>query len=525
MDMPADQRLLHDDLCAKLDQQQSADQLIRFMGGVLASLLRRKGDAEFLHLVQDAFTTGMAGRSWPEQQVLAREVIAMVIAKRPEVAMAWQRLHADEPNPYNRRAADAAADDLPEFSTTREDEAQEPFPAFLAALTDDMVGALERRLALFAIPETDRFPTPTYAHEQPYFLANPQFLAVARGFLANALLPLWHEPLEAIHARVAGLAPAEAVAETRPELWQLAMGRLAALADRQRSALAKLEAARNIDPNAPDYQLVEVPVRRERAVRVLGVKVSLGASTEMATRKVPLPKADKPSADEMLALDLAGRLHDLAADSGLHMPDAADLGLLHALLTFDAGRLAEELPGLKALAANGETEHQAMLDAIDAAVAGHPVAVADSLAISLFAQAVDGAFTYAELVALADRWGAGHSLLEAEIMRRPRDLAFQLRDALRRRIDRNRLGLAVVMLCEVWRVLSGSRRREALETALTVFSAFPIAFAGDADEAVFSDIGAVLAKRFAADTLDAAATIEQVLQRYGKVVQATGKRL
>ena len=58
-----------------------------------------------------------------------------------------------------------------------------------------------------------------------------------------------------------------------------------------------------------------------------------------------------------------------------------------------------------------------------------------------------------------------------------------------------------------------------------MFSAFPIAFAGDADEAVFSDIGAVLAKRFAADTLDAAATIEQVLQRYGKVVQATGKRL
>jgi len=439
--------------------------------------------------------------------------------------MAWQRLHADEPNPYNRRAADAPpADDLPEITVTRDEEPLEPFPAFLAALMNDLGGALDRRLALFAVPE-QRFPSPTYTHEQPFFLANPVFARVARKFLAEVLLPLWHDSLLAIHQGLDGNSAAAQVAEARTELWSLVTGNLGALADLQRSVRDKLEADRNADPDAPDFQLVEMPVKRKRVVSVLGVKVSLGESVEMTTRKVPLKKSHKPTPDEMLALDLATRLHDMTADAGMEPTDDADFGLLHALLTFDAGRLAQDLPTLKALVADVDADHELMLDAIDSAAAGHPIPIADALALTLFSHAVDGGFTYQELVSLADRWGDGHPLLTAEVMRRPRDLAFQLRDAMRRRIDRNHLGLAVVMLCEVWRVLAGTRHKEALETALTVFSAFPIAFAGDAAEAVFSDIGAILSKRFSAEELDAGSVIEQVVQRYGTVVAATGQRI
>ncbi|MCR6629611.1 MAG: hypothetical protein NVV74_05880 [Magnetospirillum sp.] len=120
---------------------------------------------------------------------------------------------------------------------------------------------------------------------------------------------------------------------------------------------------------------------------------------------------------------------------------------------------------------------------------------------------------------LGERWGADdHPLLADEIARRPRDLAFQVRDAMRQRLDRNHFGLTVVMLLEVWRVLAGRRWQEPLDLALTVFSAFPIAFAGDPAEAVFSEIGVVLAKNLSAPVLDAPGTIEKTIQLYTKVV-------
>ena len=168
-----------------------------------------------------------------------------------------------------------------------------------------------------------------------------------------------------------------------------------------------------------------------------------------------------------------------------------------------------------------------MLDGIEAAVAGHPAAIADALAVTLFAHGVDGGFGFEELVRLAARWegAAAHPFLAAEIIRRPRDLAFQVRDALRRRLDRNNMGMTVVMLFEVWRVLSSSPHQAALCSALTVFSAFPIAFAGDPAEAVFSDIGNVLSKGLTAPELDAAGAIEAVMRLYGTIVPATGARI
>lgn len=529
LNLPADQTQLYEDLCAKLTLQQDETQLIRYMGGVLGSLLRRKGDAAFLRAVQDAFAEGLTGRPLAEQRVLAREVIGMVITKRPEVALAWQRVSGEEPHPLARRAVDvdaAKGDDLPEISLAPEDEPPaESFEAFHAAVVDDMAGALERRLSLFAVPPP-RFPSAAYMHEQPFFLITDTFAKVARSFLADVLLPLWDAPLRGLHAAAAGGNATTAVAEARGTLWALVVERLGELAALSASARDKLAAARAQQDAGTEFQLVEVPVSRKRTLSVLGVNFTLGTSTEMTVKKVPVPPAARPSPDEMLSLDLVTRLHDMAADAGLELPDAADLGLLHDLLTFDAGRLAEDLPGLIALVTDGEAETEAVLDGIDAAMTGHPACIADAAAVTLFAHGVDGAFGFEELVRLAARWDAAtHPFVNAEIVRRPRDLAFQVRDALRQRLDRNNMGLTVVMLFEVWRVLAPTPHQPALSSALTVFSAFPIAFAGDSAEAAFSDIANVLSKGLAAPIPDSAGTVEQVMRIYGNVVPATGVRL
>jgi hypothetical protein len=86
-------------------------------------------------------------------------------------------------------------------------------------------------------------------------------------------------------------------------------------------------------------------------------------------------------------------------------------------------------------------------------------------------------------------------------------------------VDRNSLGLAVVMLFEVWRAMDRNRNAPALEAAATVFSAFPVAFAGDKAEKAFTEIGAVLFRTLTGQGLDAAHTIDDVLRLYTKVLE------
>lgn len=521
--IPADQGLLYEDLCAKLEHQNGQPQLIAYMGGVLGSLLRRKGDAAFLCTVQDAFTAGLAGLPWDKQVELAREVIGMVIAKRPEVASAWQRVSGEEPHPLARRAADAS-DDLP--AITVPDHALLPpdsFEAFEAAVIEDLAGTLERRLALFTLP-APRFPSPAYCHDQPLFLANPAFAEVTRHFLGDVLLHLWREQLHQFWQSASAASASAALTAVRSDVWSLVSERLRALAHLSVSAEAKLEAARAAARTEPEFQLVQVPVNRKRVFSVLGVHFTLGNSVEMVTRKVANHGPDRPSPEEMLALDLATKLRDMAVAAGLDLPVAADLDMVRDLLVFDAEQLAHDLPALLTLV-TGEAEHETVVAAIEAAVMGHPTFIADAVVVKLFFHGVDGSFGFEEMLRLAERWGeAKHPLLAFEVARRPRDLAFQLRDALRQRLDRNNLGLAVIMLCEVWRVLAARQRQSALDGAQTVFAAFPIAFAGDADEATFSEIGVTLAKSLATPGMDATNVVESVLRLYGQVVAATKNR-
>ncbi len=534
MELPADQRLLYRDLVAKLDSQNGEAQLIHYMGGVLNSLLRRKGDAEFLCAVQDAFTTGLAGRPWAEQITLAREVIGLVITKRPEVALAWQTLHNEKPTPYQRRAADQEElapvpdlDDLPDFSLTPEEDELEPAPTPVATpeeeIADYVAGVLERRLALFEAP-AQRVPSPAYAHEQPFFLFSPQFAQVTRRFVARVLIPLVRTDLGRMvidqlppDALSNAEAQKAALAEKRPEIWTILLARLSHLAADLHAAEVKLAAAQN-GPVGPEFQTVEVPVKTPRVLRVLGVAFTLGSRTETKRVKVRVNPSNHPTNEEMLALDVITKWRDMAAREGIDLPPACGFALLRTLLDLDPEAYKARAAELMALAVSQDTPREVIIEQMRQANATMPPDLADALAITLFYHGIDGAFGFQELFELAMEWGPTRPFLPAEIARRPRDLAFQIRDCLRRRVDRNSLGLSIVMLFEVWRVLDRARCAAAMDAAITVFSAFPVAFAGDKDEKTFTEIGAVLHRTLSAETLDAANTIEDVLKLYGKVV-------
>lgn len=532
MDLPADQRLLYRDLTAKLEAQGDEQQLIHFMGGVLHSLLRRKGDAEFLRSIQDSFTTGLAGRPWQDKITLAREIIGLVVTKRPEVAVAWQTLNHQEPRPHQRRAADQGAlvpdpDDLPDFSLAPEEGDELPPVAPPEEMVAEYVAAvLERRLALFPAPVL-RLPSPVYSHEQPFFLFSPHFSEIAQRFVSRVLLGLMRTDLDRMlygHMDAALLADEDKLkaflAERRPDLWAVIMARLGRFVGDLRSVQAKLAAAEAGD-HGPEFQVVEVPVSQPRVFRVLGVAFTLGNRTDVKRMKLRINPSSQPDHDEMLALDVITRLRDMAARAGLDLPESCDFAFLRTLLDFDATRYAKDWAELQALAANKETPRETLLERLNQLDAVYPVELADALAITLFYHGGDGAFGFQELYDLALEWNrtARRSFLLAEIARRPRDLAFQIRDCLRKRVDRNGTGLAVVMLFEVWRVMDRTRFRAELDAALTVFSAFPVAFAGDPDEKVFTEIGSVLFKTLSTEPLEAANTIETVIRLYTPVAE------
>lgn len=540
MDLPNDQRLLHRDLSAKLALLTDEAQLIRFMGEVLGSLLRRKGDAEFLRAVQDSFTTGLAGRPWPEQMALARNVIGLVITKRPEVALAWQHLNGIAPPPQQRRAADhdeGAAiphlDDLPDFGLGLDEddiEAVNPFPAALPEqwVADYVIGVLDRRLALFTAPKL-RWPSPVYSHEQPFFLFSPPFADILRRFVSRVLLGLMQADLNRVlydhvspELRADEAKLTAFLTDRRPDLWAVILAKLGRLSGNLRSADSKVLAA-EAGGHGPEFQVVEVPVSRPRVFRVLGVPFTLGHRDDIKRMKIRVNPSTTPDADEMLALDVITRLRDMAARAGLELPAGCDFGFLRNLLDFDVARYAKDLADLQALAAKQDGTSEAVLERLNQMDRVYSTDLADVLAITLFQHGTDGVFGFEELYALGQQWhrAANRPFLMAEIARRPRDLAFQIRDCLRRRSDRNAMGLAVTMLVEVWRVMDRARDKAALDSGLTVFSAFPVAFAGDADEKVFTEIGALLFKTLSAEQLETATIIENVLKLYTPVVGRT----
>jgi hypothetical protein len=502
MTLPPDQRMLYDDLAARLDNVAGQDDLIVVMARLLRTLLRRKGDGEFLAAVQDAFSEGIAGRSWEEQAALARQVLRVVIETRPEIARAWQAMNANgQAEPQHRRAADVVSEPAPVPPPLPEIE---PFYAYASAralVTEYMAEELHRRLALFQVPPPG-FPCAAYCHDKPFFLFTHAFYATMRGFVSGPLLDACSIGLERRiyrHASDEILADPEQskafLFDKRAELWRLITQRLTKLAAAHRTAEAKLAAATASD-GSPEVRLVDVPATRPRVYRIFGVQFAFGSETTVRRVRVNLPPAFELEPQEHEALDLLTTLHDMAAAEGLDLPSSVDFQVLRTLLSFDARRFAQAWKELSALAGHEATSRAYLFERLGGLDEQFNIHLSDILVVMLFYCHGDRGFGFRALydicVGAARQASAVVSrrpFLPGEVGRRPRELAFQLREALRRRLPATAVATAAELLLEACETMARSRFAHELAAARTVLAAFPLVFAGEADEAALIAVG------------------------------------
>jgi len=513
--LASDQQLLLQEISAKLDGLDGSAALASFMGQVLRSLLRRKGDSEFLATIQDTFIAGMAERGPDQQRALARELIRVVIETRPEIAQAWQAQQGAAAAPPLRRAVDLSPPSPPSQSPAT---ASSPAASgAVRAQAETLVAAfvaetVEQRLQVFRVA-APRFPSAAYCHEQPFFLFSGVFAKVVTGFFSEVLTTECRDtcqrhvygPLEARGAlsseQVEGYMSAR-----RVEVVRILIERLNRLAPLHRAAEAKLAKAKadgEAGAAAITWKTIEVPVSQPRMLRVLGVQFAVGRQTAMRKVRVKAGAENEIQPAEMETLTLITRLRDMAADSGIDLPAACDFRFLAALLDFDFRRFAQSFKDLvTAAAVDDRTLLFERVDAIDKLL---PDSLADAALIMLFSQQAERGFGFQDLYefSVSAQLGDGEPkpprpFLAPELARRPRELAFQVREVLRRQGDEECLAAAVQALLMVWQVLPKSRFAADLEAALTVLAAFPVAFAGDPDEAVFIEIGEVVRLTLAA---------------------------
>ncbi len=537
-DIPEDQRLLFHELCQKLVPLDDEVGLIRFMGGVLRSLLRRKGDTQFLDAIQDAFIAGIAGVPLVDQKKLAREIIRLVIVVRPEIARAWQaatqareaetaagRRATDHPPPPPKAATDHDVPPPAEVETHPRSEMERVVITHLKA-------DIARRMALFQVPAS-RFPSVGYSHEQPFFLFSPAFAKVLADFITDDLFDLCHGPLGEQILRP--LLPILSVrheegaiflAEKDGDIRAILAERLNRLAGRQASAEAKIDAEQKAHGGKGNWKTVEVPVSLPRVIRVLGVNVPMGTTVAKRKVRVRIGKHSDIEPAEMEALVVITRLRDMAAAVGISLPASCDLRFLATLMTFDTQRFAQAVREFQNLVGNSETSRRFLFERLDAMVKVLPDAMIDVLVMMLFWQYGDSGFGFQELydvclgTARATSGQAGRrDLLLPEIARRPRELAFQIRDVLKRRADESVLHTACQMLFKVWRVMSKTRFAAERHAALTVFSSFPVIFAEDPEEGHLAEVGHVLERVLTAPLPDYDHALVEVNQAYRPAAQ------
>jgi len=488
------------------------------MGQVLRSLLRRQGDGEFLATIQDAFIAGMAERGPDQRRALARELIRVAVETRPEIAQAWQAQHAaavaaaDGAVPL-RRAVDHLAPPPPAPSPQLPAQAQGA-PATRAQAEQlaaaFIAEAVEQRVQVFRVA-APRFPSAAYCHEQPFFLFSGVFAKVVSSFFTELLATECRDTCERhIYGPLGARGPlspdqVEAyMSARRVEVLRVVVERLNRLAPTHRAAEAKLAKAKGkAGSRNGSWKTIEVPVSQPRLLNVLGVQFAVGSQTAMRKVWVKEGAANEFKPAEMEALTLITRLRDLAAESGLDLPLACDFRFLASLLEFDFRRFSQSVKDLVAAAA--ANDRSLLFDRLDAIDKAFPDTLSDTALIMLFSQQADGCFGFQDFYEFSvsaqlgeDQGKQPRPFLGAELARRPRELAFQVREVLRRQGDEEDLAAAVQALLTVWQVLPKSRFAADLEASRSVLSAFPVAFAGDPDEAAFIELADALRQTLAA---------------------------
>lgn len=523
MTMSEDQEILCRDLCAKLGDLHDEDGLVRFMGQVLRSLLRRKGDADFLRAVEDTLVTGLAGRAWPEQTALAQEVIFLVVAKRPEIARAWEVAQGDagmdvaqEKGPARRATdqdvrASAAADVSADEAADLADLATYSYARAETVVADLIGESVVHRLAVFACSRPE-IPAETYWHDQPVFVFDPLLPDVVRKLVRHIFVV---EARPVLEREIYRFVPADVAADPAKsrsylegrwlKLWSLVSGVVGSLADQHHY---------DSDMGVGE-RVIEVPVTRPRIVRVLGVPLKLGSRTTMERMPVSLPHAASRTRD-MKAEAISAHVHEVATWGGMDIPPVEGLEFLAALFSCDSESYSHLVTECLLLAGRGTVGSGDLLTKLRAAEIAFGPVLNDALMLLLFFRtAGEGGFSLRDLVAVhgghVAKLAPTRPLLRVFLGRVLRDLAFQIREALKLRGQPPVLVSVARDFGEAWQLLPRPYFTAERDAALAVFAAFPAFFSGDPEEERILAIADLLRDVLASKNATASAIINALL--------------
>ena len=498
MSIPVEHTDLFNSLCARLEQIHTEISLAGFMGTALKSLLRRQGDLPFLDAIRDAYVARAAGNPLPDQQLLARNILQIVIELRPEIAKAWhdaqQKAAADNAwvQPERRSAASLPKRQAPVHKNKLALQAE--------TITADFIQpTIERRLASFSLTKPE-IPSNAYYHEHPFFLFDRKFHKVMAQFIVEVLMPLCQPVLSrVIYAELnAHLTdPVELqnhlLLKKRPEIDKALIQRLSALAALQNSAEEIIRKAEESDNDGPTWKTIEIPQSRPRSMSILGIKFAVGKET--VTRKITI-RVDGGrdlSTEEMQALTLFTQFRDMAASEGIDLPSGCNFQFLCVLLDFDQVKFAQSAKLITELAGHSLTSTDFLINKLRREERIQTNGLADILLLALFNDASERGFGIADLHRFCietsrepDELIRKRPFLFWEVSRRPFELVFQIRHIMQTRLPVNTLEVAIRMLFTTWRLLARSLFAKEMEIALGVISTFPIIFAGESNEAYFT---------------------------------------
>jgi len=536
--LPEDQRLLLDGLLARLGTLPDQGALIRFVAEALRGLLRRQGDSDFREAIETAFVEGVVLHPWSEQKALAAEVLRVVIAKRPEIARAWQAAHAAPGAAAPaRRASDQPTTSTAGPAAATPPTADDPFAAAERALGRILADMTRQRLEEFAVPPA-RMPSAAYHLGPPFFLFDPAFAEVLGAFVGGPLLRACRDGMERQVYRASGGQTllddadwAAFIADRRERVWGTLTDRLRRLAEAQPRAEAKQAAAEQGLPVEPGFRVIEKRVTRPRVFSVLGVPFTLGQTTTIRRVKIRLPAPHALDADERTALDLLAALRQAAEQGGIDLPEAADLVLLSHLFGCDRRAFATARDTLVGLMGHASTSGPFLVERLQTVETTLAPAVVDLLGVMLFTRFGHARFGLTELQSYCQGMArdpvAGpppRPFCCQELASRPRALVVQFREAMRRRAHADTVAASVEWLLACWQGLGRQGLADELAEGMALFDSFAPLFADDPDRAALTELTELVRGELTAPSLGRASLLLAVGRIYDPVARRAAGR-
>jgi hypothetical protein len=316
------------------------------------------------------------------------------------------------------------------------------------------------------------------------------------------------------------------ITKKRDEIDRALIQRLAALSSLQSKAEEIISKAELADPQSPTWKTIEIPQSRPRSMSILGIEFSLG--TEMVSKKITI-RADGGrdlSAEEMEALTLFTHFRDMVAGEGLDLPKGCDFQFLRFLLEFDHAKFSQSAKSVSDLATHEMTSMDFLITRLKKEERAQLGSLSDVLLLVLFNDAADLSFGIGELHRFCVESARETAELQRkrpflywEVSRRPYELAFQVRECMRKRLPVNDLDRAVRMLFNTWKTLARGFFQKDLDVALGVIAAFPIVFSGEPGETHYNKIAERLHDVLTSAAPDYDSAITAVTTSYEKILR------